>query len=48
MLIIEYNKEEVFDILSHASVIYDGLSPQDIKEIESLALDRSHFSRDDN
>lgn len=47
-LIIEYNKEEVLDILSLASVIYDGLSPQDIEDIETLALDRSHFSRDDN
>jgi predicted DNA-binding antitoxin AbrB/MazE fold protein len=36
---------ESFDVLSLASMVYDGLSHEDIEEIEKLALDRSHFTR---
>lgn len=45
-LIIKDEIEESFDILSLASMVYDDLSPEDIEDIERLALDRSHFSRD--
>lgn len=45
-LIIEDEVEESFDILSLASMVYNGLSPEDIEDIERLILDRSHFSRD--
>ena len=44
-LIIEDEPGEPADILSLSSLVYSGLSPQDIKEIEKLALDRSRFSR---
>ena len=44
-LIIEDELGEPADILSLSSLVYSGLSPQDIKEIEKLALDRSRFSR---
>ncbi len=36
---------EPFDVLSLASMVYNGLSPEDIEEIEKLALDRSRFTR---
>ena len=45
-LIIEEVAGEPSDILSLASLVYSGLSPEDIKEVEKLALDRSRFSRD--
>lgn len=45
-LIIEDKPEEPSDILYLASMVYNGLSPEDIEEIEKLALDRSYFSRD--
>lgn len=45
-LIIEEEPGESFDILSLASMVYNGLSSKDIEEIENLALDRSRFSRD--
>lgn len=45
-LIIEDEPEKPFDILSLASMVYNGLSSEDIEDIEKLALDRSHFSRD--
>lgn len=45
-LIIKDYHAEKFDILSLASTVYDGLSPKDIEDIEKLAFDRSHFSRD--
>ncbi len=45
-LIIEDKPEEPSDILSLASLVYNGLSPEDIEEIEKLALNRSHFSRE--
>ena len=45
-LIIEDEIEEPLDILSLASMVYNGLSPEGIEEIEKLILDRSHFSRD--
>ncbi len=45
-LIIKDYDAEKFDILSLASTVYDGLSPKDIEDIEKLAFDRSHFSRD--
>lgn len=31
------------EILSLAAQVYEGLSPDDVDEIERLALDRSHF-----
>jgi predicted DNA-binding antitoxin AbrB/MazE fold protein len=45
-LIIEDEIEESLDILSLATMVYNGLSPEDIKNIEKLMLNRSHFSRD--
>jgi len=39
---------EPFDVLSLASMVYNGLSPEDIEEIEKLALDRSRFTRHRN
>ncbi len=45
-LVIKDYDAEKFDILSLASTIYDGLLPKDIEDIEKLAFDRSHFSRD--
>jgi predicted DNA-binding antitoxin AbrB/MazE fold protein len=45
-LIIEDEIEESRDILSIASKVYNGLSPEDIRDIEKVILDRSHFSRD--
>ena len=47
-LIIKDNNEEPTDILSLASLVYDGLSPKDIEDIEILVLDRSSFSRDND
>lgn len=44
-LIIEDEPWESADILSLSSMVYNGLSPEDIEEIEKLALDRSGFSR---
>lgn len=44
-LTIEDEVSESADILSLSSLVYNGLSPEDIKEIEKLALDRSNFSR---
>ena len=34
------------DILSLASMVYNGFSPEDIVDIEKVVLDRTHFSRD--
>lgn len=45
-LIIEEEAGEPSDILFLASLVYNGLSPEDIKEVEKLAFDRSRFSRD--
>lgn len=45
-LIIEAEAEEPSGILSLASEVYSGFSPSDIKDLESVALDRSRFSRD--
>lgn len=45
-LIIEDEPEEPSDILSLVSMVYNGLSPEDIGDIEKVALNRSHFSRD--
>jgi predicted DNA-binding antitoxin AbrB/MazE fold protein len=44
--IIKDETGESFDILSLASMVYEGLSPDDIEDIEKLATDRSRFSRD--
>lgn len=44
-VIIEDEQGESTDILSLSSMVYNGLSPKDIEEIEKLALDRSRFSR---
>jgi predicted DNA-binding antitoxin AbrB/MazE fold protein len=45
-LIIEDESEEPLDILSLASMVYNGFSPEDIVDIEKVVLDRTHFSRD--
>jgi predicted DNA-binding antitoxin AbrB/MazE fold protein len=45
-LIIEDEPEEPSDILSLASMVYNGFSPEDIEDIEKVVLDRTHFSRD--
>ncbi len=47
-LIVNDKKEKTPYILSVASMVYEGLSPSDIKDIEELAFDRSGFSRNDN
>ncbi len=44
-LIIDDEEVESTDILSLSSMVYNGLSPKDIDEIEELALDRRGFSR---
>ena len=44
-LTIEDEPIKSADILSLSSIVYNGLSPEDIEEIEKLALDRSGFSR---
>jgi predicted DNA-binding antitoxin AbrB/MazE fold protein len=46
LIIKDSNEEETIDILSLASLVYNDLSPKDIEDVESLALDRSRFSRD--
>lgn len=43
-LIIEDEPSESTDILSLSAMVYNGLSPKDIEDIEKLALDRSRFS----
>lgn len=48
MLIIEDEAEEAFDIITLVSMVYNGLSPKDIEDVENVAIDRSHFSRDRN
>jgi len=45
-LIIEEKAEEPSEIMSLAAGVYGGFSPEDIEEVEQVALDRSHFSRD--
>ena len=35
------------DALSAWSEVYDGLSEKEIREIEHMALDRSHFMKQD-
>ncbi len=45
-LTIEEEEEEPSEILSLASMIYDGLTSKDINDVEEIALNRSHFSRD--
>ncbi len=47
-LIIADEYEELFDIIFLASMVYDGLSAQEIEDIEKVATDRSHFSRNVN
>ncbi len=47
-LIIEDLHEEPCDILSLASKIYSGFSQEDIDDIETIATDRQHFSRNNN
>lgn len=45
-LIIKDESAESFNILSLASMVYEGLSPSDIEDVEKLATDRSRFSMD--
>ncbi len=42
----EQENEEVNPIMKLAENFYDGLSEEDIKEIEKIALDRSNFFGD--
>lgn len=44
-LIVANEHEEISDIIFLASMVYDGLSAQEIEDIEKVATDRSHFSR---
>lgn len=48
ILIIEDEAAEPVDILSLALMVYNGLSPEDIEDIERISFDRSRFSRDLN
>ena len=48
ILIIEDEAAEPVDILSLVSMVYNGLSPEDIEDIERISFDRSRFSRDLN
>ncbi len=45
-VIIEDAPERTPDVLSLAAQVYTGLSTADIREIERVALDRTHFTRD--
>lgn len=45
-LIIEEETEKPSDILELACNVYAGLSPEDINDVEKIAFDRRHFSRD--
>lgn len=45
-LIIEDELLETVDIVSLASQVYSGLSPEDIEDLEKIVLDRSRFSRE--
>jgi len=45
-LFVEASIEEDGDILGLAAKVYEGLSDQEIDEIEKIALDRSHFFSD--
>ncbi len=45
-LIVEESLKEDDNPLSLAAKVYEGLSDQEIDEIEKIALDRSHFFRD--
>ncbi len=45
-LTLEGEPEESSEILNLASKVYNDLSLKDIKEIEKIAFDRNHFSRD--
>lgn len=47
-LIIEDELEKSSNILSLASMVYDGLSSEDIEAVEKIAFDRSRFSRNNN
>ncbi|TVM02908.1 MAG: hypothetical protein CV087_07845 [Candidatus Brocadia sp. WS118] len=47
-LIIANEYEELSDVILLASRVYDGLSAQEIEDIEKVATDRSHFSRNVN
>ncbi|MBF0559016.1 MAG: antitoxin family protein [Nitrospirae bacterium] len=42
---VEDECADSFDSLSLISMVYEGLSPKDIDDIESIILDRSRFSR---
>jgi predicted DNA-binding antitoxin AbrB/MazE fold protein len=45
MLYIEEEHEETQDIFSLSSEVYNDLSPEDINDVEDIALDRNYFSR---
>ena len=45
-LVVESETEEVNPIMKLAENFYEGLSEEDIEEIEKVALDRSNFLGD--
>ena len=45
-LTIEEDSRELSEIISLASMVYDGFSSEDIEDVERIVLDRNHFSRD--
>jgi predicted DNA-binding antitoxin AbrB/MazE fold protein len=47
-LIIKDETEEPSDVLSLVSMVYNGLSSEDINDVEKIAFDRSRFSRNSN
>ncbi|MFV1977090.1 MAG: antitoxin family protein [Candidatus Scalindua sp.] len=44
-LIIEEEQQVHRDIIGLAANVYRNLSPQSIEDVEQLATDRSHFTR---
>ena len=45
-LLIKEEGEETSDISTLAAMVYMNLSPEDIRIVEDIALDRSHFTRE--
>jgi predicted DNA-binding antitoxin AbrB/MazE fold protein len=47
-LIVETRGQENEDLIELAAKVYEGLTDEQVDEIERLALDRSNFLGDDN
>ena len=45
-LIVEVSSESQEDLIELATQVYDGLSDQEVDEIEQIALDRTNFLPD--